>query len=85
MDAQNKLIVQYEFSDGNIHDVTALAEFNFALPLDSRLLADKADDSAKHEKQLQDQKIQLDPIRKSPKWQQMTVVYLKSDRTTESN
>jgi len=72
VDARNKLIVQYEFSEGNIHDVTALAEFNFELPPASRLLADKAYDSAKHEKQLQDQKIQLDPIRKSPKWQQMT-------------
>jgi hypothetical protein len=72
VDVQNKTIVQYEFSDANIHDVSALAEFNFELPPGSRLRADKAYDSAKHEKRLQDQKIQLDPIRKNPKWQQMT-------------
>jgi hypothetical protein len=72
VDTQNKLIVQYKFSEGNIHDVTALAEFNFELPPGSRLLTDKAYDSAKHEEKLQKQQIQLDPIRKSPKWQQMT-------------
>jgi|GEM_PF-1180872 len=72
VDAQNKLIVQHEFSEGNIHDISALAEFNFELPPGSRLLADKAYDSAKHEEKLQKQQIQLDPIRKSPKWQQMT-------------
>ena len=39
VDVQNKLLVHYQFSDANIHDVSALAEFNFELPPGSRLLA----------------------------------------------
>jgi hypothetical protein len=60
--------------------VAALAEFNFELPPGSRLLADKAYDSAKHEKRLQVQQIQLDPILKSPKLQPMT--YAKGEAHT---